>query len=836
MLTNRLGPWHRGMASNKEDPINANAAYIGHFDIFADQNKLIPMPTFESQDGTGNVARNYAFKAIGGNSTKMYATGLALDNWYGENWAHRIKVTPDAAYYNSTSVGFTVIDLSQMDSATFWTNVKSNGGDIRVTSDDGVSQKAVAVAEFDQSAETGLLYIDGNINAAGYYIYYGNAGVNQPSSTNVYGRAEVFDSYEAVFTFHDEPGHQQYELSDNDNSLYDLTDNGTYVAATGALGSGHGGGQLTGEFGPNLSSSGGIGMLINADSITTTETIVDIHGSEIQMYIYVSGGQKYLRLVTDNSGGNNNTITGTVALSAGFNWVQWMWNGDNNYLYVNKTADTTTDHNDGNVSYDSGQYSIDAGGGVIQLAILTRTQFDITYAETFHDMFLDNTNFWGTIGAEEDYSAITPSYSGFRLWEKDHGETDWVASTDSSGLILQNLTLAACKGVIVLDGNDVYFPCSDQGGNGGNFRVGVFDGASTFEPEADTLETFDERYPIFRRGSDGNVYFNSMFKILYKMTDQGVVSTQFTHANNIHNHEIFKTYHAIVGEREFRNQVELFDYANGDPAGVLNFGDGEVRVLGTIQGSGTERLIAISDRFLDDTRADRSKGFMVVLDSTGGHAREVIKLEAGARYTLQDVHDLVVQPFSFIQDNRVKFYAKFQHTSGEYWEGIWEVGIAPDGSTALTHLLDTSSLGRVHTFAIEAQHYYMLHGDSGAVSRLADSDTFGQTSVVESMAFGLRSESGASLSGKRKHLEEIHINTDPLPTGASVTVKIRKDGATAWTTVGTFDTVGGTHKKFYNIVSTRSPLPEYRTIEVRLESEGGAVICDESKIISEVLE
>ena len=75
-----------------------------------------------------------------------------------------------------------------------------------------------------------------------------------------------------------------------------------------------------------------------------------------------------------------------------------------------------------------------------------------------------------------------------------------------------------------------------------------------------------------------------------------------------------------------------------------------------------------------------------------------------------------------------------------------------------------------------------------------------------------------------KRLDRVMVSFRRLATGESLTVKYRVDGATAWTTIGTFSTVGQISYTFMNIAATGIPLAGGREYEFRLESTGGLEI------------
>jgi hypothetical protein len=121
--------------------------------------------------------------------------------WYNNDWAYRFKITTDA-----TKVDFATDDVLydlSLAPAAFWSNVKSDGGDIRVTRDDEVTEVAREVSGFNQGSNLGSLWIRAiglstSVNTS-YYVYYGNAGASEPAAGATFGKNNVWPSYLGVF-------------------------------------------------------------------------------------------------------------------------------------------------------------------------------------------------------------------------------------------------------------------------------------------------------------------------------------------------------------------------------------------------------------------------------------------------------------------------------------------------------------------------------------------------------------------------------------------------------------------------------------------------------------
>lgn len=114
--------------------------------------------------------------------TTFYTTGSeetgSGSGWYGDDWDHRKQITIAASEIDSDLTDFPVyVDLSDLGS-DFFSGVKDNGGDIRITTSDGEAELPREVVSVDTSGETGELHFkaDSLSSSAGtdFYIYYGN--------------------------------------------------------------------------------------------------------------------------------------------------------------------------------------------------------------------------------------------------------------------------------------------------------------------------------------------------------------------------------------------------------------------------------------------------------------------------------------------------------------------------------------------------------------------------------------------------------------------------------------------------------------------------------------
>lgn len=104
--------------------------------------------------------------------------------WYNNIWPYRFKITPNAVN------GDLYYDFSLAPSS-FWDHVRSDGGDIRVTKEDGTTEVAREISGFDSTGKKGSLYIATGGGTA-FYVYFGVANATEPYAGSTYGSQAVW--------------------------------------------------------------------------------------------------------------------------------------------------------------------------------------------------------------------------------------------------------------------------------------------------------------------------------------------------------------------------------------------------------------------------------------------------------------------------------------------------------------------------------------------------------------------------------------------------------------------------------------------------------------------
>lgn len=141
-------------------------------------------------------------------------------------WSGRAPLTIPASNINSNLTDYVVaVNLADMP-AEFWANVKSDGGDIRVTTSDGDTEVPIHVSSFDDVTDEGVLFFKTALSATvdnEFFIYVGNASANLYADTDPLGRNAVYTAYEAVYHFNETPDGSAGDITDSTGNGNDGT-------------------------------------------------------------------------------------------------------------------------------------------------------------------------------------------------------------------------------------------------------------------------------------------------------------------------------------------------------------------------------------------------------------------------------------------------------------------------------------------------------------------------------------------------------------------------------------------------------------------------------------
>jgi hypothetical protein len=164
-----------------------------------------------------------------------YANAIVGDDWYDENWSRRIKVTVESDLVDEGLTDFPVyFNLADLP-ATFFQNVKSDGGDIRITEADGVTELPYELVSINNIGYTGELHFKADLASTTdteFYIYYGNSSASGYSASATYGSRNVWtNSYSLRYQLDNNPAGASPQFRDS-------TSNANHAVARAGMTSG----------------------------------------------------------------------------------------------------------------------------------------------------------------------------------------------------------------------------------------------------------------------------------------------------------------------------------------------------------------------------------------------------------------------------------------------------------------------------------------------------------------------------------------------------------------------------------------------------------------------
>jgi len=260
------------------------------------------------------------------------------------------------------------------------------------------------------------------------------------------------------------------------------------------------------------------------------------------------------------------------------------------------------------------------------------------------------------------------------------------------------------------------------------------------------------------------------------------------------------------------SKVFLWNLTSTDVQEVIDWGEGELRVLETIEGM----IVGITDRYLNNATG-AGRGSMIIQVYSGG-IPQVVKEVFTQALTGKSI------PLSkAVKNNRLFFACKVMTNAAgtEYNEGIWSFGrknVNFPFSLSLDIIDENINVNGIQAFGTAANYFFITHSNDGSVDKTNDAATYAFTSVYESQIFNFDEED------KDKTLLSLKVMFRKVATGESCTAKYRVNGATSWTTIGTFNTVDAMSKTFLGIEATESAFASGNEYEFRLEGTGGLEI------------
>jgi hypothetical protein len=181
------------------------------------------------------------------------------------------------------------------------------------------------------------------------------------------------------------------------------------------------------------------------------------------------------------------------------------------------------------------------------------------------------------------------------------------------------------------------------------------------------------------------------------------------------------------------SKVFLWNLTSPDIQEVIDWGEGELRVLESIEGS----LVGISDRFLNNA-SGAGRGSMIIQGYSGGYP-QVLKEVFTSKLT-----SITMPQAKTVKNNRLFFSAKIitNDTGTEYNEGIWSFGRKNANypfALSLDYIYSSISTSGIQGFNSAGNYFFIAHSADGSIAKTNDAATYAETSILETEIFNFGS-------------------------------------------------------------------------------------------------
>lgn len=764
------------------------ASKVKHFDIYGD-TKLKPFPALERFNT--DTEKDFKIGVVGGTDT-LYGLGVALENWYGQDWQYRIQITPS----NTSQVGYSFYDLSNLGDS-FWDNVKADGSDIRFTRTNDNQSIKYFLSEFDSVSKTGFVIVD-TAQIISLYVYFGNSTATTPEISNAFSTLSHL-----------------YPLEDSIDyaGIRDLTNGDVFSPVPALIGSGASGQDLVTDSGGSLGDERTVSFLFQKTSDGGGKIIYDDFST---FDIYINPDQT-IRLEVDSEFDGQLILNGTTPL-ANNTWYHiacvYNNNGGNGerIIYLNGVLEATNSRNGaGSLDTDgAAQLHIEPASNhiidMVSISTLPRTQLSI---QGEYQML--TTNIWTELPVEEK-SDVTLTYSGVQLYRKEFGQS-W-KELEKEGKIARELDLDPVYSYIQEDSEERQsFLVSDNSIINNPTIYGTYSTGGNIEDTGkQLLGTLNpsSSNPIMNYAADKTDYI-SLNSELDSYNGTEYVDNVFLAGTRINSMVNYGYNIALLGNTKIdRGSIEIWDLLNDDPTTVIDTGVGEQRVLVNIKGS----LVAVSNNFIQN----EYKSFgLPSLDFKQWQGRDKFTTVQSFKYpnynpTFTDIRN------GIINNNRsdLSNFSTFHAEPSLEDMGMWAIGKNEVNDTIGVSIpFDTSGIGRITQHHTVGNNIILITEDFEHWILNKD-ELYSQTSTFESMVID------AGIPNVKKHFNKFEITLDKeLPQGQIISAYYRKENQDTYTKMFDFSQAGEkTWEANQNFDET--PLDSFHELQIKIESTNGS--------------
>lgn len=321
---------------------------------------------------------------------------------------------------------------------------------------------------------------------------------------------------------------------------------------------------------------------------------------------------------------------------------------------------------------------------------------------------------------------------------------------------------------------------------------------------------------LIAKDDNGYIFYNNIVVRIYPsgtVQDQALklpTNLKITSACN------FGNYMAIgcspTSSYNGTSKVFLWNLTSPDIQEVIDWGEGELRIIESIEGM----IVGVTDRYLNNT-SGAGRGSMIIQGYTGG-SPQVLKEVFTEKLT-----GITMPNSKAVKNNRLFFASKIMTNSSgtEYNEGIWSFGrknSAYPYALSLDYIDENINSSGIQSFGSAGNFFFVSHSGDGSIDKIDDSANYSFSSILETQIYNF---GDADID---KKLERIKVTFRKLASGESITVKYKVDGATSWTTIGTYDTDNSLSHTFVREESNSVNFKSGKEFKFQFISNGGAEI------------
>jgi hypothetical protein len=440
---------------------------------------------------------------------------------------------------------------------------------------------------------------------------------------------------------------------------------------------------------------------------------------------------------------------------------------------------------------------------------------DITFSDTSNDITEFSVNYFLTTGAKlYGLGRVNSGFSGrLRVIEKSMPSGDWSLSGTGSQTGAGNTFHDS--GIIYKD--YIYVLGTSATTNKGRLKKygALSTGARTLNQNfgTDPLTTDDSTLSRTGRsvlGKDDRAYF--AYENTVCSTDGSTVADADIQVPTDYNIKVLSTWKnfLVIGCTHINNtdsKFYLWDYVSDDITDVVDLGAGILRSLGNVD----DVLVAVTQQ----RQTDLIINPIAEVKLWGGGAVQTLPIniplkdESGNNYNVNEGEVI----------DSGKLYFAIDSGAGTDLTGIYVVGKNIQGRWAVTmdrRLNNTTGVNQVSAIKKAGEFWWISHTPTDdTVERTDDSATY-TTAILESQKIGSPEKDHQSIA--------LAINHVALTSGQTVVVKYRANEESSWTTIMTSSKLNALSKEATIEIDQNKNLKNFREMQFKLESTGGAEI------------